>query len=311
LLCERVTAGWRVAAAAQAAGVSERTAAKWLARYRAEGLAGLRDRSPRPTRMPRMTAPDRVGAVVALRRLRMTGAEIAETLAMPLSTVSAVLSRAGLGKRSRVEPLEPANRYERRHAGELLHVDVKKLARIGRPAHRVHGDRTTRVRGIGWEYVHVCVDDATRLAYVEVLSDECASTCTAFLTRAVAHYRALGLTVEQVLTDNRPGYRSTLHAIACRKLGLSHLKTRPYQPRTNGTAERFIRTLLDGWAYAAVYEPRHRAHEQRLWVLHLVRPARRSRFPACTSSRSPSATIARSGSRRSQARSRRSRADCS
>jgi transposase InsO family protein len=204
-------------------------------------------------RSPTATPPDRVAAIVALRRLRLTGAEIAESLAMPLSTVSVVLRRVGLGKRSRLERLEPANRYERRHPGELLHVDVKKLARIGRPGHRIHGDRSGRVRGIGWEYVHVCVDDATRLAYVEVLPDERGSSCAAFLARAVAHYRALGLTVQQVLTDNGAGYLSTLHAIACRQLGLRHLRTRPYRPRTNGKAERFIRTLLDGWAYAALY----------------------------------------------------------
>jgi transposase InsO family protein len=253
LICERVAAGWAVAAAAEAAGVSVRTASKWLARFRAEGVRGLVDRSSRPARMPRLTPPERVAAIVALRRLRLTAAEIAESLAMPLSTVSVVLKRAGLGKRSRLEPLEPANRYQRRHAGELLHIDVKKLGRIGRPGHRIHGDRSTRSRGIGWEFVHVCIDDATRLAYVEVLPDERASSCVAFLGRAIAHYRALGLTVEQVMTDNGNGYRSTLHALACRHHQVRHLRTRPYRPRTNGKAERFIRTLLDGWAYAALY----------------------------------------------------------
>jgi transposase InsO family protein len=253
LICERVAAGWRVADAAQAAGVSSRTAAKWLARYRLEGLEGVVDRSSRPRRMPRRTPADRVAAIVALRRLRLTAVEISGALAMPLSTVSVVLKRIGLGKRSRLLPVEPPNRYERRHAGELLHIDVKKLARIGRPGHRVHGDRTTRARGIGWEFVHVCVDDATRLAYVEVLPDEGATTCVAFLERAVAHYRALGLSVDQVMTDNGNGYRSAIHAIACRTLGLRHLRTRPYRPRTNGKAERFIRTLLEDWAYAAIY----------------------------------------------------------
>jgi transposase len=158
LICARVSAGWSVAAAAAAAGVSTRTASKWLARYRSEGARGLLDRSSRPRRIPRQTAAERVAVIVALRRLRLTAAEIAEALSMPLSTVSVVLTRVGLGKRSRLQPPEPANRYERRHAGELLHIDVKKLARIGRPGHRVHGDRATRVRGIGWEYVHVCVD---------------------------------------------------------------------------------------------------------------------------------------------------------
>jgi transposase InsO family protein len=253
LLCQRVAAGWQVAAAAEAVGVSARTAFKWLARYRDQGLQGLTDRSSRPRRSPRLTPAERVAAIVALRRLRLTAAEIAEALGMPLSTVSVVLQRVGLGKRSRLEPLEPANRYERRHAGELLHIDVKKLARIRRPGHRVHGDRTIRSRGAGWEFVHVCVDDATRLAYVEVLPDERATTCVAFLARAVSHYRALGLNVEQVMTDNGNGYRSAIHALACRSLRIRHLRTRPYRPRTNGKAERFIRTLLDGWAYAAIY----------------------------------------------------------
>jgi transposase InsO family protein len=245
--------GWSLAETGAAAGVSVRTAAKWVARFRAEGVDGLLDRSSAPIRVPARTAEERVAAIASLRRLRMTAAEIAELLSMPLSTVSAVLTRIGLGKRSRLEPLEPPNRYERRHPGELLHIDVKKLAKIGRPGHRIHGDRTTRVRGIGWEFVHVCVDDATRLAYVEVLPDERASTCVAFLRRAVAHFAALGVRVEQVMTDNGSGYRSLVHALACRALGLKHLRTRPYRPRTNGKAERFIRTLLGGWAYAAVY----------------------------------------------------------
>jgi transposase InsO family protein len=245
--------GWSLAAAGAAAGVSARTAAKWLARYRAEGAAGLRDRCSAPLRVPARTPDDRVAAIAALRRLRLTAAEIAELLSMPVSTISAVLQRIGLGKRSRLEPLEPCNRYERRHPGELVHIDVKKLAKIGRPGHRVHDDRRTRVRGIGWEFVHVCVDDATRLAYVEVLPDERASTCVAFLRRSVAHFAALGVRVERVMTDNGSGYRSLVHALACRSLGLRHLRTRPYRPRTNGKAERFIRTLLGGWAYAAVY----------------------------------------------------------
>jgi transposase InsO family protein len=254
LLVRRVDQeGWSLARAAAASGVSERTAAKWLGRFRSEGEEGLLDRSSAPRRVPRRTPEDRVAVVASLRQLRLTAAEIAELLAMPLSTVSAVLHRIGLGKRSRLEPLEPPNRYERRSPGELLHIDVKKLAKIGRPGHRVHGDRRTRVRGIGWEYVHVCIDDATRLAYVEVLANERASTCVAFLRRAVAHYAAFGVHVERVMTDNGNGYRSTVHAIACRALGLRHLRTRPYRPRTNGKAERFIRTLLGGWAYAGVY----------------------------------------------------------
>jgi transposase InsO family protein len=245
--------GWTVAAAAEAAGVSVRTVSKWLARYRAEGEDGLLDRSSAPRSIPHRTAEERVELVAALRRLRMTAAEIGECVGMPLSTVSAILTRIGLGRRSRLEPPEPPNRYERKRPGELLHIDVKKLGRIGRPGHRVNGDRRTRTRGIGWEYVHVCVDDATRLAYVEVLADEKATTAAGFLRRAVAHFRRYGITVERVLTDNGSCYRAVIHALTCKALRIRHLRTRPYRPRTNGKAERFIRTMLGGWAYGAIY----------------------------------------------------------
>lgn len=246
--------GWTLAQAAEAAGVSVRTVSKWLARFRAEGSDGLVDRSSAPSSVPGRTAEDRVELVAALRRIRMTAAEIAETLAMPLSTVSVVLARIGLGRLSRLEPVEPPNRYERKRPGELLHIDVKKLGRIsGGAGHRITGDRRHQSRGIGWEYVHVCVDDATRLAYVEVLDDEKAVTAAGFLRRAVAHYRAHGIQVERVLTDNGSCYRGVVHALACKALGLKHLRTRPYRPRTNGKAERFIRTMLGGWAYGAIY----------------------------------------------------------
>ncbi len=245
--------GWTLAQAAEAAGVSVRTVSKWLARFRAEGGDGLVDRSSAPVVVPHRTPEQRVELIVLLRRLRMTGAEIAETLAMPRSTVSTVLTRIGLGKLSRLEPPEPANRYERKRPGELVHIDVKKLGRIGRPGHRVNGDRRTRSRGIGWEFVHICIDDATRIAYVEVLDDEQATTAVGFLRRAVAHFRAHGIRVERVMTDNGSAYVSVVHALACRALGIKHLRTRPYRPRTNGKAERFIRTLLGGWAYGAIY----------------------------------------------------------
>ena len=248
--------GWSLAEAAGAAGVSERTCSKWVVRYRAEGEPGLHDRSSAPRSIPHRTPDELVETIAALRRLRMTGAEIAFCLAMALSTVSAVLARIGLGKLSRLEPPEPPNRYERRRAGELVHVDVKKLGKIrGGAGHRITGKRSGlhRNRGIGWDFVHVCVDDATRLAYVEVLTDEKASTVVAFLTRAVAFYRRHGITVERVMTDNGSGYRSALHGLACRALKLRHLRTRPYRPRTNGKAERFIRTMLGGWAYGAIY----------------------------------------------------------
>jgi transposase InsO family protein len=244
---------WSLAVAAEAAGVSERTAWKWVDRFRREGDAGLEDRPSTPKRVPSRTPADREELILALRELRFTSPEIAETLGMPLSTVGAVLSRHGLGKLPRLQPEEPANSYERPRPGELIHIDVKKLGKIARPGHRVHGDRTTRARGIGWEYVHVAVDDATRLAYVEVLPDEQAATAVGFLRRAIAYFGRWGIRVERLLTDNGNAYRSTVHALACRALGIRHLRTRPYRPRTNGKAERFIRTLVDGWAYGAVY----------------------------------------------------------
>jgi transposase InsO family protein len=247
--------------AAEAAGISARTASKWVARYRREGIAGLEDRSSAPHRVPSRTSEERVIAIAALRRVRMTAAEISELLAMPISTVSAVLRRIGLGKRSRLEPLEPANRYQRERPGELVHIDVKKLGRIECVGHRMSGSRDSKharnhwghKRLIGWEYVHVCVDDATRLAYVEVLADEKGLTVAGFLRRAVAFYAAHGIRIERVMTDNGAGYRSIVHALACRTLGLRHLRTQPYRPRTNGKAERFIRTMLGGWAYGAIY----------------------------------------------------------
>jgi transposase InsO family protein len=251
--------GWSVAAAAQAVGCSSRTAAKWLSRYRREGVAGLVDRSSRPASSPAATAPARVEAVLCLRRLRMTAGEISELLGMPRSTVSLVCRRHGLGKLWRLDQAEPANRYERARPGELVHIDVKKLARIqGGAGHRVHADRRRqkRRRGdhrVGYEYVHVCVDDATRLAYAEVLPDEKALTAVAFLRRARVWYRRRGVRIEQVMTDNGSCYRSTLHALACRRLQLRHLRIRPRRPRTNGKAERFIRTMLAGWNDAAIY----------------------------------------------------------
>jgi len=248
--------------AAEAAGVSAKTAGKWVRRYRSHGEAGLLDRSSAPKHVHNATPPERVEAIAALRRVRLTGPEIAETLEMATSTVSAVLKRIGLGKLSRLEPCEPIRRYERSRPGELIHVDVKKLGRISAKGagHRVTGKRNTEIKRrkggalrTGWERVHVCVDDATRLAYVEVLPDEKATTAIGFLKRATAFYRSHGITVERLMTDNGSAYRSTAHALACRALGIKHIRTRPYRPQTNGKAERFIRTMLREWAYAAVY----------------------------------------------------------
>lgn len=247
---------WSLMEAAEAAGISERTAAKWLARFRAEGEQGLLDRSSAPKRRPTQLPESRVGAIEALRRLRMTAAEIAEKLEMALSTVSRWLRRIGLGRLSRLDPVEPPNRYERKRAGELVHVDVKKLGRFERPGHRVTGSRKDRryVGKKGWEFCHVCVDDATRLAYVEVLADERSETAIGFLERALGWFASMGIQVESVMSDNGSCYRSHAHARACKELGLRHLFTQPYRPRTNGKAERFIQTLQNKWAYGATYE---------------------------------------------------------
>jgi transposase InsO family protein len=271
LLVDRVeNAGWSLIAAAEAAGISDRTARKWIARRRAEGSAGLLDRSSAPHQVANRTDARRVEVIAALRRVRMTGAEIAECLDMALSTVSGILTRIGLGKLGRLG-LEPAERYERARPGELIHIDVKKLGRIQGGAGKRVGDgkrrpgytpqRTdaegVRRQTVGWEYVHIAIDDATRLAYVEVLANEKAITAIGFLHRAVKNYASYGITVERLITDNGSPYRSTIHAIACRTLGIRHLRTRPYRPQTNGKAERFIRTLLGGWAYGAVYRDSH------------------------------------------------------
>ena len=268
LLCERVRVeGWNVRNAAEAAGISERTAYKWLARFDRDGEAGLLDRSSRPLTTPVCVGEDRIRSIAALRRLRLTGVQIAEALGMPASTVGLVLRRLGLGSLRSLEPEEPPNRYERRHPGELIHIDVKKIGRFRAPGHRVHRDRSRRSRGAGWEYVHVCVDDATRVAYVEVLDDERGPTAVGFLRRAVTFYRSLGVDVERVMTDNGAAYRSLAHATACRLLGLRHIRTRPYRPRTNGKAERFIRTMLNECLYAAVYQSsEQRRTALRTWV---------------------------------------------
>jgi transposase InsO family protein len=288
LLCRRVVErSWSLSAAAVAAEVSERTAGKWVRRYRAEGERGLFDRSSAPHRVANRTPELRVEAIVALRRLRFTGPEIAHVLGMALSTVSGILTRIGMGKLGRLG-LEPAQRYERERPGELVHIDVKKLGRIEDGAgHRMTGRRRgnrrrTDAEGrrrlqVGWEYVHIAVDDCTRLAYAEVLPDERASTAIGFLRRALAFYRRHGIEVERLLTDNGSAYRSTVHAIACRTLGIRHLRTRPHRPQTNGKAERFIRTLLGGWAYGALYRTsKERATALDGWLWHYNHQRRHS-----------------------------------
>jgi transposase InsO family protein len=251
--------GWDIREAAEAAGISVRTARKWLARWRSEGEAGLVDRSSAPKTVANKTDEARIACIAALRRLRMTGPEIAEALGMALSTVSGILSSIDMGRLGRLG-MKPAQRYERARPGELIHVDVKKLGRIARAGHRITGLAGKRQAGYhrkrfsaGWEFVHVAIDDATRLAYVEVLADEKAVSAVGFLRRAKAFFESYGMTVQAVMTDNGGAYRSTIHAIACKTLGLKHLRTRAYRPQTNGKAERFIRTMLGGWAYGAIY----------------------------------------------------------
>jgi transposase InsO family protein len=270
LLVERIDAGWSVADGAAAAGVSVRTAAKWRARWRAEGEQGLLDRSSRPLRQPRRTSADRVEAVLRLRRLRMTATEIAEALRMALSTVSLILKRAGVGRRSRLEPLEPVNRYEHERPGELVHLDIKKLARFDRPGHRLLGRGRGRFEtGAGYEYLHVCVDDYSRLAYVELLPDEQGATAARFLERAAGHFERRGVTIQRVLTDNGSCYRSSNFADSCAQLQIRHSRTRPRRPQTNGKAERFIQTLLREWAYARLYATSHeRASTLPAWLNH-------------------------------------------
>ena len=286
LICRRVLeGGWTLAQAAEAAGCSERTASKWLRRYR-DGDRELRDRSSKPRRSPRRLSPGGVRAVAALRRLRMTAAEIAEILSLPLSSVSLWLKRLGLGQRSRLEPPEPPNRYERRHPGELVHVDIKRLGRISTrgAGHRVLGHRASqyrphvdgRKRGVtGYEFVHVMVDDHSRLAYAEVLDDLTASCAIAFLRRAVAWFAERSVRVRAVMTDNGACYAAHAYARALAQLGLRQLRIKPRRPRTNGKAERFIQTLLNEWAYVRIYgssEERTRALPDYLRRYNFTRP---------------------------------------
>ena len=243
----------RPAAVAAAVGVSERTVRKWLARYTAEAEAGLADRSCRPRRSPIATPALLTSWVERLRRQRWTGTQIAQALQLSASTVARILRRQGLARLRQLEPPVPVQRYQWAHPGDLLHLDVKKLGRIGRVGHRITGDRRSRVRGIGWEFVHVAIDDASRLAYVEVLRDEGGATTTTFLWRARAWFRRQGIRVRRVMSDNGSGYLADRFARLCRSAGLRHLRTRPYTPRTNGKAERFIQTLLREWAYRRAY----------------------------------------------------------
>ena len=245
--------GWTIASASAAAGCSERTAFKWLARYRAGGAAALADRSSAPWRCPHRLSEATVAAIERLRRERLTGPEIARALDLPRSTVGAILRRLGLGRLSALDPKPPVVRYERAAPGELIHIDTKKLGRIDGIGHRITGNRRGQNKGIGWDLVHVCIDDASRLAYTEILPDEKKESACAFLTRALAFFAAHGVRVARVMTDNGSAYRSHDFRRLCAAAGIRHIRTRPYTPRTNGKAERFIQTSLREWAYAVAY----------------------------------------------------------
>lgn len=270
LICERVRHdGWTVGDAAEAFGVSTRTVFRWLRRY--DDGEAMTDRSSAPGRVPGRTPTQTEEMIEQLRRLRWTSTRIAGELGMATSTVCAVLTRLGLNRLSRLEPPEPPNRYCRRHPGELIHIDIKKLGRFDRPglpAHLRHvGYRRQGASKHGWDHCHVAVDDTSRLAYVEILDDEKAATCVEFLRRAIAWFAAHGVIVQRVMTDNGTGYRSHLHAAGIAELGVRHLRTRPYRPRTNGKAERFIQTLQVEWAYAASYQNhQHRAAALAPWL---------------------------------------------
>jgi transposase InsO family protein len=254
-LVKMMVSGHTAAVAARAAGVCPRTARKWLARYQAEGWAGLQDRSSRPHELRAPTPEAIVEQIIALRRQRLTGKHIARDVGVSPATVSRVLKKARLSRLKDLDPPEPVRRYERAHPGELIHLDIKKLGRFTRTGHRITGDRTgqSNTRGVGWEYVHICLDDASRVAYTNIFPNEKAVSAIAFLKACVAYYKRLGVTVTRVMTDNGSCYKSHAFAKACKKLKLKHIRTKPYTPKTNGKAERFIKTALKEWAYARAY----------------------------------------------------------
>ena len=272
LIAQRVAAGETPAAVARALGVCDRTVHKWVARA-AEGVLALEDRSCRPQRSPRAISAGLMVEIERLRQRRWTGALIAEAVGLSRATVARTLAQLGVARLPAVEVAPAGRRYEWERPGQLVHVDIKKLGRIGGIGHRITGDRRQRVRGIGWEFVHVAIDDASRLAFSQIKPDEKKRSATAFLRAAVAYYNSLGITVARVMTDNGSCYRAFAFRDACRELGLKHIRTKPYTPKTNGKAERFIQTALREWAYAQAYlTSEHRAAELPAW-LHRYNPA--------------------------------------
>ena len=261
--------GLSKAAAARQFKITPKIVAKWVERFRAQGVDGLRDRSSRPLSLPSQTAPATRAVVEALRRQRHTGKQIAAEVGVSTATVSRILRRLGLNRIRDLEPAEPVRRYERAAPGEMIHIDIKKLGRFDKVGHRITGDRTgqSNSRGIGWEFVHVCIDDHSRVAFTQIKPDEKADSAVPFLEAAVAYYKSLGVTVTRVMTDNGSCYKSAAFRKACLRLGLRHLRTKPYTPKTNGKAERFIQTALREWAYAKAYERSdQRGAELPLWI---------------------------------------------
>ena len=258
-------------AISEAAGVCPRTVSKWVDRYRRAGLAGLQDRSSRPHRLRQPTPQTVVEEIERLRRQRRTGKQIAAETGVSPATVSRVLRRLGLNKLSALEPAEPVRRYQREHPGELIHIDIKKLGRIGSVGHRItgrHPGAINRHRGIGWEFVHVCIDDASRVAFVQIMANQRKESAVAFLEAAVTYFANLGIHIERVMTDNGSCYRAKTFRAACKRLGLRQIFTRPYTPRTNGKAERFIQSALREWAYARAYQNSDQRSAELLDWLH-------------------------------------------
>ena len=263
-----VQGGLSKAAAARKFNTTPKTVAKWVERFRTEGVNGLRDRSSKPLSSPNQTSQATCAAVEALRRQRYSGKQIAAELAISPATVSRILRRLGLNRLSALEPAEPIRRYERQHPGELIHIDIKKLGKFNDIGHRITGDRRGQSsrRGVGWEYVHVCIDDHSRIAFAKIMPNEKKVSAIAFLKAALAYYASLGVKVERVMTDNGSCYKSFAFRAACKRLGLRHIRTKPYTPKTNGKVERFIQTSLREWAYAMAYEnSRQRKHQLPTW----------------------------------------------
>jgi len=264
-----VDGGLSKAEAARRYNTTPKTVAKWVERFRRQGVEGLRDRSSRPLSSPSQTAQATCDAVEVLRRQRYTGAQIAAQVGVSPATVSRILRRRGLNKLSALEPAEPARRYERERPGEIIHIDIKKLGRFNQIGHRITGDRTgqSNTRGVGWEFLHLAIDDHSRLAYSEIMPDEKRRSCLRFLFNALRFFRAHGVKVERIMTDNGTSFRSRRYAKALRMLKIKHLRTKPYTPKTNGKAERFVQTALREWAYAKAYlHSDQRAAELPIWL---------------------------------------------